>query len=63
MVAVEHICVLPQRGQLRGDIRELRTFILQLLQSYCMPWQVSCFLHRANEPCKRTGGKLDWGNG
>ena len=61
MVAVDHICVLPQRGQLRGDIRILRILDLQMLQRYCKPWQASCFLHRANELCKRTGEKLDWG--
>ena len=55
MVAVEHIYVLPQRGQLRGDIRERCIFSLQMLQRYCKPWQASCFLHRANELCKRTG--------
>ena len=50
-----------QRGQLRGDIWKCCIFSLQMLQRYCKPWQASCFLHRANELCKRTGEKLDWG--
>ena len=53
--------IFRQRGQLRGDIRKLCVFLLQMLQRYCKPWQASCFLHRANELCKRTGEKLDWG--
>ena len=51
-----------QCGQLRGDIQKLCIFSLQMLQRCCRPWQVSCFLHRANELCKRTGETLGWGS-
>ena len=56
-----HLHIFRQRGQLWGDIRKRCIFSLQMLQRYCKPWQASCFLHRANELCKRTGEKLDWG--
>ena len=32
-----------------------------MMQRCCRPWQASRFLYRANELCKRTGEKLDWG--
>lgn len=57
-----HLRIFRQCGQLRGDIQKLCIFSLQMLQRCCRPWQVSCFLHRANELCKRTGETLGWGS-
>ena len=63
MVAVDHIDIFASAVSCEAISGSTASPVCKCCKGACKLWQASCFLHRANELCKRTGEKLDWGNG